>query len=137
MGEQEEEFVRVYLETGDEVVAVNTAYGKMTAKDAREHAAFVMNQPHVKAAIMEQKNPAIKEEMTAKDVMAAFASLAKQATLKGDFSNANRAMENIGKILGAYVDRKEIRTTAIESEEDLDEAIQHLANVVKMPKKAS
>lgn len=137
MGDQEKEFVRIYLETGDEVMAVNGAYGKMTAKDAREHAAFVMNQPHVRDAIMQEKNPTIKDEMTPKDVMAAFAAFAKQAAHKGDFANANRAMENIGKILGAYVDRKEIRTTTVESEEDLDEAIQHLANVVKMPKKSA
>lgn len=64
------------------------------------------------------------------DVANWFENIAKAAMEAGDFSNANRAMEQYGKYLGMFVERKEITHRTIQSKEELDARIAELKAVL-------
>lgn len=64
------------------------------------------------------------------EVAAWFEKIANAAMETGDFANANRAMENYGKYLGMFVERKEITHTTIHSKEELDARIAELQKVL-------
>lgn len=64
------------------------------------------------------------------EVAAWFENIARVAMEAGDFTNANRAMENYGKYLGMFVDRKEITHTTVHSKAELDARIAELQAVL-------
>jgi hypothetical protein len=49
----------------------------------------------------------------------------------GDFTNANRAMENLAKYLGMFIERKEVKHKTIHSREELDTRISELTSILK------
>lgn len=70
-------------------------------------------------------------KITVEDVVAWFNKIATQAMETGDFTNANRAMENLAKYLGMFVEKKEITHKVIHSKEELDARIAELTQVLK------
>ena len=49
----------------------------------------------------------------------------------GDFTNANRAMENLAKYLQMFTERKEVTHRVVHSKEELDTRIAELSRVLK------
>lgn len=72
-----------------------------------------------------------KVQISISEVTAWFQRIATEAMATGDFTNANRAMENLAKYLGMFVERKEITHRAIHSREELDARINELTAVLK------
>jgi len=65
------------------------------------------------------------------DVVKWFNDIATQAMASGDFTNANRAMENLAKYLGMFVEKKEIVHRTIHSKEELDTRISELTAILR------
>lgn len=65
------------------------------------------------------------------DVVKWFNDIAMKAMEAEDFTNANRAMENLAKYLGMFVERKEITHKTVHSREELDARIAELTAVLK------
>lgn len=70
-------------------------------------------------------------KINVEDVVRWFNDIATQAMSSGDFTNANRAMENLAKYLGMFLERKEITHRTIYSRDELDNRIQELTSILK------
>ena len=70
-------------------------------------------------------------KINVEDVVRWFNDIATQAMQSGDFTNANRAMENLAKYLGMFVEKKEITHRTIHSKEELDTRISELTAILK------
>lgn len=70
-------------------------------------------------------------KITVEDVVQQFTTIAARAMEVGDFTNANRAMENLAKYLGMFVERKEITHRTVASKEELDARIAELTAVLR------
>lgn len=70
-------------------------------------------------------------KINVEDVVRWFNDIATQAMGSGDFTNANRAMENLAKYLGMFVEKKEITHRTISSKEELDTRISELTAILK------
>lgn len=90
-----------------------------------------LTHPHaedlLRAFELEEK---AKMGLLVEDVAAWFENIATKAMEAGDFTNANRAMENYGKYLGMFIDRKEITHTQVTSKSELDARIAELQRVI-------
>ena len=65
------------------------------------------------------------------EVVAYFQKIADQAAEVGDFTNANRAMENLAKYLGMFIEKKEITHKVVSSKAELDARIAELTQVLR------
>lgn len=65
------------------------------------------------------------------DVVKWFNDIATAAMQTGDFTNANRAMENLAKYLQMFTERKEVTHRVVHSKEELDTRIAELSRVLK------
>jgi hypothetical protein len=70
-------------------------------------------------------------KISVQEVVKWFNDIATQAMASGDFTNANRAMENLAKYLQMFVDKKEITHRTIHSKEELDTRIKELTTVLR------
>jgi len=70
-------------------------------------------------------------KINVEDVVKWFNDIATAAMGSGDFTNANRAMENLAKYLGMFVEKKEITHRTIHSKEELDTRISELTAILK------
>ncbi len=65
------------------------------------------------------------------EVVKYFGDIADAAVAVGDFTNANRAMENLAKYLGMFVEKKEITHKVVTSKAELDARIEELTKVLR------
>ena len=65
------------------------------------------------------------------DVVVWFNKIASAAMETGDFTNANRAMENLARYLQMFVERKEITHKVVHNKDELDARIAELTMVLK------
>lgn len=72
-----------------------------------------------------------KMRINVEDVVKWFNDIATKAMEVKDFTNANRAMENLAKYLGMFVERKEITHKTVHSKEELDARIAELTAVLR------
>lgn len=72
-----------------------------------------------------------KMKLNVEDVVDWFRRIATAAMETGDFTNANRAMENLGKYLGMFVEKKEITHKVIHNKAELDARIAELTGILK------
>ncbi len=72
-----------------------------------------------------------KMRINVEDVVKWFNDIATKAMAAEDFTNANRAMENLAKYLGMFVERKEITHKTVHSKEELDARIAELTAVLR------
>ena len=70
-------------------------------------------------------------KINVEDVVKWFNDIAMAAMQTGDFTNANRAMENLAKYLQMFTERKEVTHRVIHSKEELDTRIAELSRVLK------
>ena len=91
-----------------------------------------LRKPHMDELItafeLEEK---ARMKINVEDVVQWFNRIATSAMETGDFTNANRAMENLAKYLGMFVEKKEITHKTIYSREDLDTRIAELTAILK------
>jgi hypothetical protein len=73
----------------------------------------------------------VRMKITVEEVVTWFNKIAMAAMDSGDYANANRAMENLGKYLGMFIERKEITHKAVHNREELDARIVELTRVLK------
>jgi hypothetical protein len=92
----------------------------------------ILSIPHfhdlVTAFEIEEK---ARMKINVEDVVKWFNDIATQAMGSGDFTNANRAMENLAKYLGMFVEKKEITHRTIHSKEELDTRISELTAILR------
>jgi len=101
---------RVLLAMADENLSIPYFHDLVTAFEIEEKARMKIN---------------------VEDVVKWFNDIATQAMQSGDFTNANRAMENLAKYLGMFVEKKEITHRTIHSKEELDTRISELTAILK------
>ena len=129
------EFARQYAKNGrsSKPAAMRAAgYDYGHPEDARKAAVKFLRLPYMDDLIaafeMEEK---ARMKINVEDVVAWFNRIATAAMDTGDFTNANRAMENLAKYLGMFVEKKEITHKTIYSREDLDTRIAELTAILK------
>ena len=129
------EFARQYAKNGR---TNKTQAARMAGYDSgnptvlREMAYKCLAIPHfdelIKAFELEEK---AKMKLNVEDVVKWFNDIAMAAMETGDFTNANRAMENLAKYLGMFIERKEVTHKTIHSREELDTRISELTSILK------
>lgn len=91
-----------------------------------------LRKPHMDELItafeLEEK---ARMKINVEDVVQWFNRIATSAMETGDFTNANRAMENLAKYLGMFVERKEITHKTVHSKEELDTRIAELTAILR------
>ena len=129
---RQEKFCLEYMRTGD----VLEAYKKAGYKPFRERNAHaLLASPKIQARIEEIREATIdKIKFSANKVLERFSEIYDRSLEEGDFANANRSMEFVGKHLGMLVDRSEqkIRHGALDSgdsEEAVKKDIEKLADI--------
>lgn len=70
-------------------------------------------------------------KINVEDVVKWFNDIATAAMNTGDFTNANRAMENLAKYLGMFIEKKEITHRTVHSKAELDARIEELTAVLR------
>lgn len=70
-------------------------------------------------------------KLTVEDVVKWFQDIAKAAMETQDFTNANRAMENLAKYLGMFIEKREITHRVIQNKDELDARIAELTAVLR------
>lgn len=70
-------------------------------------------------------------KLNVEDVVDWFRKIATAAMDTGDFTNANRAMENLGKYLGMFVEKREITHKVVHNKQELDDRIAELTGILK------
>lgn len=118
----QEKFCMEYTATGDELASYKKA-GFKEAKDdpnTRIRARQLLKNEKIQARIDEYQKEAIRKiSWTKEKVLEKIAEVYSNSINDGDFTNANRAMENIAKHLGMFVDlskvEQTVKTTGFES----------------------
>lgn len=135
LSEKQIGFARAYALNGRRFVARSMREGGYTSKDDDD--LYKMGNKYlkdehflalVKAFEIEEK---ARMKINVEDVVKWFNDIATAAMESADYTNANRAMENLAKYLGMFVERKEITHKTIHSREELDARIAELTAVLR------
>ena len=129
---KQEKFCLEYMSTGDP----EKAYERAGYKSRRLKAAVkrMLTNPLIQMRLNEIREQALKEvKVNAEKVLDKVMEVYDSAMQESDFTNANRAMETIGKHLGMFVDRSEQKVTQLtkgDEPEAVKQDIQRLAEVI-------
>jgi phage terminase small subunit len=135
---REEAFAQHYVLHHDVMKAfIHAGFRKeIEPAEAYQRGIKLLAKPSISIRIKElQDAVAEKEGISIQAVVANFVQIFEKAmsAAKPDFTNANRAMENLSKYLGMEVNRSETTQKIImgkEDEESIDRQIKHFADVV-------
>ena len=135
---KEEAFVQYYLVSHQALDAYKKAGFPVGEHDTNNiaRAMKLLKKATVSLRLKElQDATAEKEGITIQAVVANFVKVFEKAMSapKPDFTNANRAMENLSRYLGMEVHRSETTQKVLlghEDEKSIDEAIRRFANIV-------
>ena len=125
-----------YAATGDELEAFKKAGYREDDTDGltRRRARQLLNNKKVQARIAEFQELALKRiSWTKEKVLEKMNEVYQSAMTESDHTNANRALESIGKHLGMFVDLSKVEqkiTTEELLSKDVDKDIERLADVV-------
>lgn len=135
LSEKQIRFARAYALNGRRYALRSmkeAGYDYADEEQARVYANKMLRRPHfedlIRAFEIEEK---ARMKLTVEDVVKWFNDIAKAAMETGDFTNANRAMENLAKYLGMFIERKEILHKTVHSREELDARIAELTQVLR------
>jgi len=132
----QEKFCMEFLSTGDTLMAYRAAGYKDLHSDAKTRAAAneLLKKERIGARIDDLRQEAVKHmALDANEVLKKFIEVYNQGMAENDLTNANRAMEFIGKHMGMLIERKEIKQDITnKSPEELEREIKHYENVVKL-----
>ena len=137
MAPKQEKFCMEYIATGDSLIAYKAA-GYAPGKnhsDTRRRASTLLKKPKIEQRINDLREVAIdRMAWSADHVLQRLDEVYQHALQNGDYTNANRSVENVAKHLGMFVDRSEqkIKMGALgdnDSSEDVKKDIERLADI--------
>tara|TARA_R100001369_G_scaffold25630_1_gene46623 strand:+ start:5070 stop:5771 length:702 start_codon:yes stop_codon:yes gene_type:complete len=137
MAPKQEKFCMEYIATGDSLIAYKSA-GYAPGKshsDTRRRASTLLKKPKIEQRINDLREVAIdRMAWSADHVLQRLDEVYQHALQNGDYTNANRSVENVAKHLGMFVDRSEqkIKMGALgdnDSSEDVKKDIERLADI--------
>ena len=126
-----------YIATGDSLTAYKAAGyapGKNHA-DTRRRASTLLKKPKIAQRIDDLREVALdRMAWSADHVLQRLDEVYQHALSNGDYTNANRSVENVAKHLGMFVERSEqrIKMGALgdsDEKEDVQKDIQRLAEM--------
>ena len=110
MSPKQEKFCMEYIATGDSLTAYKAA-GYAPGKnhsDTRRRASTLLKQPKIEQRINDLREVALdRMAWSADHVLQRLDDVYQHALSNGDYTNANRSIENVAKHLGMFVDRSE------------------------------
>ena len=129
---KQEKFCLEYMSTGDPEEAYKKAgYKSRWLKPAVKR---MLTNPLIQMRLNEIREQALKDvKVNAEKVLDKVMEVYDSAMQESDFTNANRAMETIGKHLGMFVDRSEQKVTQLtkgDEPETVKQDIHRLAEVI-------
>jgi phage terminase small subunit len=112
MSPKQEKFCMEYIATGDSLTAYKAA-GYAPGKshsDTRRRASTLLKKPKIEQRINDLREVALdRMAWSADHVLQRLDEVYQHALSNGDYTNANRSVENVAKHLGMFVDRSEQR----------------------------
>ena len=112
MSPKQEKFCMEYIATGDSLTAYKAA-GYAPGKshsDTRRRASTLLKKPKIEQRINDLREVALdRMAWSAEHVLQRLDEVYQHALSNGDYTNANRSVENVAKHLGMFVDRSEQR----------------------------
>ena len=134
----QEKFCLEYTATGDVLAAYRSAGYSEKGNEAqtRSEAKRLLKNDKVEERCNQIRLDAMKDvSVNINEVVKKFMDVYNRGLADNDLTNANRAMEFIGKHLGMLIERKEIKQDiTTKSPEELEREIKHYENVVKLEK---
>ena len=110
MSPKQEKFCMEYIATGDSLTAYKAA-GYAPGKnqsDTRRRASTLLKPPKIEQRINDLREVALdRMAWSADHVLQRLDDVYQHALSNGDYTNANRSIENVAKHLGMFVDRSE------------------------------
>ena len=132
----QEKFCLEYTATGDVLTAYRAAGYSEKSNDAqtRAEAKRLLKNDKIEERCNQIRLDAMKDvSVNINEVVKKFMDVYNRGLAENDLTNANRAMEFIGKHLGMLIERKEIKQDiTTKSPEELEREIKHYENVVKL-----
>ena len=129
---RQEKFCLEYMKTGDSEQAFKVSGYK--SRYLKAGANRLLEKPLIQIRINEIREQALKDiKVNAEKVIDKIIEVYDAAMQESDYTNANRAMESIGKHLGMFVDRSEQKVTQLtkgEEPEEVKKDIHRLAEVI-------
>lgn len=127
-------FAYEFIETGDAYgayLAAGYSVGDKKPYQIRGKAKELLNTPKVAAFVEYIRNKAMdKLVINIDDIVEKFLTTYNQAMASEDFTNANRALENLGKHLGMFVEKAMIEQKITMSAEQLDAEIAKYQGII-------
>ncbi len=129
---KQEKFCLEYMRTGDPEEAFKKAdYKSRYIKPAVKR---LLANPLIQMRLQEIREQALKDiKVNAEKVIDKVLEVYEAAMQESDYTNANRAMETVGKHLGMFVDRSEQKVTQLtkgDEPEVVKQDINRLAEVI-------
>lgn len=130
--DRERAFLTFYMQHNDrERAYVDAGYSDQGRKGNMQRSLEILKRPHVEAAMRAKTEQlAASKGLGVNEVLSYFIDIYKESMETSDLGNANRAMENVGKHLGMFVEQKKIDVTEKrelpENEEEADAEIKAL-----------
>ena len=137
MSPKQEKFCMEYIATGDSLTAYKSA-GYAPGKnhsDTRRRACTLLKRPKIEQRINDLREVALdRMAWSADHVLQRLDEVYQHSLSNGDYTNANRSVENVAKHLGMFIDRSEqrIKMGALgdsEEKQDVQKDIQRLAEM--------
>ena len=137
MSPKQEKFCMEYIATGDSLTAYKAA-GYAPGKnhsDTRRRASTLLKKPKIEQRINDLREVALdRMAWSADHVLQRLDEVYQHALSNGDYTNANRSVENVAKHLGMFVDRSEqrIKMGSLGDSDDkakVQDDITHLAEI--------
>ena len=129
---RQEKFCLEYMKTGDPEQAFKVSGYK--SRYLKAGANRLLEKPLIQMRINEIREQALKDiKVNAEKVIDKIMEVYDAAMQESDYTNANRAMESVGKHLGMFVDRSEQKVTQLtkgEEPEEVKKDIHRLAEVI-------
>jgi len=129
---RQEKFCLEYMKTGDPEHAFKVAGYK--SKRLKAGANRLFEKPLIQIRLNEIREQALKDiKVNAEKVIDRILEVYDAAMQESDYTNANRAMESVGKHLGMFVDRSEQKVTQLtkgDEPEEVKRDIHRLAEVI-------
>ena len=129
---RQEKFCLEYMKTGDPEHAFKASGYK--SKRLKAGANRLFEKPLIQIRLNEIREQALKDiKVNAEKVIDRILEVYDAAMQESDYTNANRAMESVGKHLGMFVDRSEQKVTQLtkgDEPEDVKRDIHRLAEVI-------
>ncbi len=132
---RQQRLAKYYAQNGRTSVlnaAIRAGYGSKHAPNLINVAKSTMKRPGFEELVQAYEfEGKAKMKIAVEDVVKWFNDIATAAMASSDFTNANRAMENLAKYLGMFVEKKEVTHRMVHNQQELDARIAELTAVLR------